>query len=119
MANSTHPARSGGSWLRPRRVPRHRPALRVAPRDRHRRRRPATGPSRSSAASSTRWTVEPGRPLPNNVEFFAGVVVASAGLPRGISRRRSPSATTVGWTTHAVEQAARGKLIRPSVRYVG
>jgi len=53
------------------------------------------------------------------VEFFAGVVVASAGLPRGISRRRSPSTTTVGWTTHAVEQAARGKLIRPSVRYVG
>ena len=33
---------------------------------------------------------KPDRPLPSNVEFFAGVVMAAAGLPRACSPRRSP-----------------------------
>ncbi len=63
--------------------------------------------------------LKPGRPLPSNVEFFAGVVMASAGLPRGMFTPTFAVSRTVGWTTHAVEQAAEGKLIRPSARYVG
>ncbi len=63
--------------------------------------------------------LKPDRPLPSNVEFFAGVVMASAGLPRGLFTPTFAVSRTVGWTTHAVEQAAEGKLIRPSARYVG
>ena len=62
--------------------------------------------------------VKPDRPLPSNVEFFAGVVMASAGLPRALFTPTFAVSRTVGWTTHAVEQAAVGKLIRPSARYV-
>jgi citrate synthase len=63
--------------------------------------------------------VKANRPLPSNVEFFAGVVMASAGLPRALFTPTFAISRTVGWTAHAVEQAALGKLIRPSARYVG
>ena len=63
--------------------------------------------------------VKPDRPLPSNVEFFAGVVMASTGLPRALFTPTFAVSRTVGWTAHAVEQAAQGKLIRPSARYVG
>ncbi|HEU4841165.1 MAG TPA: citrate/2-methylcitrate synthase [Ilumatobacteraceae bacterium] len=63
--------------------------------------------------------LKPDRPLPSNVEFFAGVVMASAGLPRALFTPTFAVSRTIGWTTHAVEQAAEGKLIRPSARYVG
>ena len=63
--------------------------------------------------------VKPDRPLPSNVEFFAGVVMASAGMPRALFTPTFAVSRTIGWTTHAVEQAAIGKLIRPSARYVG
>jgi citrate synthase len=63
--------------------------------------------------------VKPNRPLPSNVEFFAGVVMAAAGLPRALFTPTFAISRTVGWTAHAVEQAALSKLIRPSARYVG
>jgi citrate synthase len=63
--------------------------------------------------------VKPDRPLPSNVEFFAGVVMASSGLPRALFTPTFAVSRTVGWTAHAVEQAAQGKLIRPGARYVG
>jgi len=62
--------------------------------------------------------LKPDRPLPSNVEFFAGVVMASSGLPRALFTPTFAVSRTIGWTTHAVEQAAQGKLIRPSSRYV-
>ena len=68
---------------------------------------------------ATLQRLKPNRPLPSNVEFFAGVVMASAGLPRALFTPTFAVSRTVGWTTHAVEQAAQGKLIRPSARYVG
>jgi citrate synthase len=63
--------------------------------------------------------VKPHRALPSNVEFFAGVVMAAAGLPRSMFTPTFAVSRTVGWCAHAVEQAAQGKLIRPSSRYVG
>ena len=63
--------------------------------------------------------LKPDRPLPSNVEFFAGVVMASAGLPRALFTPTFAVSRSIAWVTHAVEQAAIGKLIRPSARYVG
>jgi len=62
---------------------------------------------------------KPDHPLPSNVEFFAGVVMAGAGLPRSMFTPTFAVSRTIGWCTHAVEQAADNKLIRPSARYVG
>ena len=63
--------------------------------------------------------LKPGRPLPSNVEFYAGVVMETAGLPRSMFTPTFAVSRTVGWCAHVVEQAAAGKLIRPSSRYVG
>ena len=63
--------------------------------------------------------VKPDRALPSNVEFFAGVVMADAGLPRSMFTPTFAVSRTVGWVTHAVEQAGQAKLIRPSSRYIG
>jgi citrate synthase len=62
---------------------------------------------------------KPDRPLPSNVEFYAGVVMAGAGLSRSMFTPTFAVSRTIGWCTHAVEQAADGKLIRPSARYAG
>ena len=63
--------------------------------------------------------LKPGRPLPSNVEFYAGVVMESAGLPRPMFTPTFAVSRTIGWCAHIVEQAALGKLIRPSSRYTG
>jgi citrate synthase len=68
---------------------------------------------------ATLAAAKPDRPLPSNVEFYAGVVMAGAGLPRSMFTPTFAVSRTIGWCTHAVEQAAEGKLIRPSARYVG
>jgi citrate synthase len=63
--------------------------------------------------------LKPGRPLPSNVEFYAGVVMETAGLPRQMFTPTFAVSRMVGWTSHVVEQAAVGKLIRPTSRYTG
>ena len=63
--------------------------------------------------------LKPGRPLPSNVEFYAGVVMETAGLPRSMFTPTFAVSRTIGWCAHIVEQAASAKLIRPSSRYVG
>ena len=63
--------------------------------------------------------LKPGRPLPSNVEFYAGVVMETAGLPRTMFTPTFAVSRSVGWCAHVVEQAAAGKLIRPSSRYTG
>ncbi|HNE37732.1 MAG TPA: citrate/2-methylcitrate synthase, partial [Microthrixaceae bacterium] len=62
---------------------------------------------------------KPERALPSNVEYYAGVVMAAAGLPRSLFTPTFAVSRSVGWCAHAVEQAAAAKLIRPSARYVG
>ena len=63
--------------------------------------------------------LKPDRPLPSNVEFYAGVIMETVGLPRRMFTPTFAVSRTVGWVAHAVEQAAAGKLIRPAARYVG
>ena len=63
--------------------------------------------------------LKPDRPLPSNVEFYAGVIMETVGLPRSMFTPTFAVSRTVGWVTHAVEQAASAKLIRPAARYVG
>lgn len=62
---------------------------------------------------------KPDRPLPSNVEYYAGVVMASTGLPRSLFTPTFAVSRVVGWCAHAVEQAAAAKLIRPAAHYVG
>lgn len=63
--------------------------------------------------------LKPDRPLPSNVEFYAGVIMETVGLPREMFTPTFAVSRTVGWVTHALEQAASGKLIRPAAHYVG
>ncbi len=63
--------------------------------------------------------LKPDRPLPSNVEFYAGVIMATVGLPRQMFTPTFAVSRTIGWCAHALEQADAGKLIRPSARYVG
>lgn len=63
--------------------------------------------------------LKPDRPLPSNVEFYAGVIMETVGLPRSMFTPTFAVSRIVGWVAHALEQAAADKLIRPAARYVG
>jgi len=63
--------------------------------------------------------LKPGRNLYTNVEFYAGVVMNSCGLPREMFTPTFASSRMIGWCTHILEQAADNRLIRPSASYVG
>lgn len=63
--------------------------------------------------------LKPGRELRTNVEFYAAVVMEACGVPRELFGATFAVARVVGWSAHALEQAADGKIIRPSARYVG
>jgi citrate synthase len=63
--------------------------------------------------------LKPGRRLYTNVEFYAGVVMNSVGVPPDMFTPTFASSRTVGWTAAIAEQAANNRLIRPSALYVG
>lgn len=63
--------------------------------------------------------LKPGRQLYANVEFFAGVVMATCGLPPSMFTPTFASSRVVGWSANILEQANDNKIIRPSARYVG
>ncbi|MGH7610588.1 MAG: citrate synthase [Candidatus Dormibacteria bacterium] len=63
--------------------------------------------------------LKPGRRLYTNVEFYAGVVMNTAGIPRDMFTPTFACSRTVGWTAAVCEQAAHNRLIRPSAIYVG
>ncbi len=63
--------------------------------------------------------LKPGRELYANVELFAGVVMEQAGLDRAMFTPTFAVSRVVGWCANILEQAADGKIIRPSARYVG
>jgi citrate synthase len=63
--------------------------------------------------------MKPGRKLYTNVEFYAGVVMNSVGIPPELFTPTFACSRTVGWTAAIVEQAAHNRLIRPSAVYTG
>jgi citrate synthase len=63
--------------------------------------------------------LKPGRKLYTNVEFYAGVVMHTCGIPRQMFTPTFAAGRTIGWSTHVMEQAAHNRLIRPAARYVG
>jgi citrate synthase len=83
------------------------------------------GPLVEFSQSVERTTVDvlaelkPGRQLYTNVEFYAGVVMHTCGIPREMFTPTFATGRTIGWSTHVMEQAAHNRLIRPAARYVG
>ena len=63
--------------------------------------------------------VKPGRKLYTNVEFYAGIVMDTCGVPREMFTPTFASSRVIGWTAHILEQAADNRLIRPSAHYSG
>jgi citrate synthase len=63
--------------------------------------------------------LKPGRQLYANVEFYAGVVMHTCGIPRAMFTPTFAAGRAIGWSTHVMEQASHNRLIRPSARYVG
>jgi len=63
--------------------------------------------------------IKPDRPLHANVEFYAGVVMEQAGIPRPMFTPTFCVARSVGWAANILEQAQDPKIIRPAARYVG
>lgn len=62
---------------------------------------------------------KPDQRIVTNVEFWAGVVLELAALPRAMFTPTFSVSRSIGWTAHVIEQAGVGKIIRPSARYVG
>jgi citrate synthase len=54
-----------------------------------------------------------------NVEFYTAVVLEAIGLAPELFTPTFALARTVGWTAHALEQAADDRPIRPELEYVG
>lgn len=59
------------------------------------------------------------RRLTANIEYYAGVVLEAAGVPRDLFLATFAVARTAGWSAHILEQAGDSKIIRPSARYCG
>ncbi|HET9075740.1 MAG TPA: citrate/2-methylcitrate synthase [Acidimicrobiales bacterium] len=63
--------------------------------------------------------LRPDRHLYANVEFYAGVVMSTCGLPRELFTPTFAVSRTIGWTANIAEQADSRRIIRPAARYVG
>jgi citrate synthase len=61
----------------------------------------------------------PARKLDTNVEFYTAVLLDALGLERALFTPVFAVGRVAGWLAHFDEERARGRLIRPDVRYVG
>ncbi|AKU17185.1 citrate/2-methylcitrate synthase [Luteipulveratus mongoliensis] len=62
---------------------------------------------------------KPDRPLRANVEYYAGVVMQSCGVPREMFTPTFAVSRVIGWTAHILEQSRGRKIYRPSSAYAG
>jgi citrate synthase len=62
---------------------------------------------------------KPDRPLKANVEFYTAILLESCSIPRELFTAVFAAGRAAGWLAHIKEQQEHGKLIRPSVEYIG
>jgi citrate synthase len=62
---------------------------------------------------------KPGRRLDTNVEFYTALLLHGLGLPSELFTPTFAVGRVTGWTAHALEQIATGRLIRPAAAYAG
>jgi citrate synthase len=72
-----------------------------------------------TSATSLLDARHPDRKLRANVEFFTAVLLEAVGIDRRSLTATFAVGRVVGWCGHVLEQQKRGRLIRPSSRYVG
>ena len=63
--------------------------------------------------------LKPGRELYANVEFYAGVVLEAAGLPREMFTPTFACSRIIGWMANVLEQIADNRIFRPLAHYDG
>jgi citrate synthase len=63
--------------------------------------------------------LKPGRDLYANVEFYAGVVLEAAGLPREMFTATFACSRIIGWMANVLEQIADNRIFRPLAHYQG
>ena len=71
------------------------------------------------AVLQTLRELKPNRPIATNVEFYTALLLHGLGLPTHLFTPVFAVGRVAGWTAHVAEQRAHGRLIRPSVTYVG
>jgi citrate synthase len=63
--------------------------------------------------------LKPGRELYANVEFYAGVVLEAAGLPREMFTATFACSRVIGWMANVLEQIGDNRIFRPLAHYEG
>jgi len=63
--------------------------------------------------------LKPGRELYANVEFYAGVVLEAAGLPREMFTPSFACSRIIGWMANVLEQVDDNRIFRPLAHYDG
>lgn len=63
--------------------------------------------------------LKPQRPLKANVEFYTAVLLEACGIPAMLFTSVFAAGRAAGWLAHIKEQKANGRLIRPTVDYIG
>jgi citrate synthase len=63
--------------------------------------------------------LKPGRELYANVEFYAGVVLEAAGLPREMFTATFACSRIIGWMANVLEQIQDNRIFRPLAHYEG
>ncbi|MEZ5997406.1 MAG: citrate synthase/methylcitrate synthase [Hyphomonas sp.] len=61
----------------------------------------------------------PGRKLDTNVEFYTAMLLEALGIPRAAFTAAFATGRILGWTAHAREQVAEGRIVRPRSVYKG
>jgi len=61
----------------------------------------------------------PNRQLRANVEFNTAVLLEAIGLPRALYTATFAVGRIIGWLAHIEEQRRKGRLIRPTSKYIG
>jgi citrate synthase len=63
--------------------------------------------------------LKPRHEIHTNVEFYAGVLLETCGIPRPMFTSTFATSRVIGWCANILEQAFDKHIIRPSAKYVG